>query len=129
MVRKVTKVPERNQTRILASKQIRTFHNRPDSRPDPRGSKRILKRSETAVITDYLDNPNVPLDDKGKPWQDITEATGVELPNTLHYKPLGHRTVCTQTIQQSYKRDEGIINTVCKEEKLLSRERCDERLD
>ena len=39
IVRKVTGMAPRSQTRILASKQVRTIHNQPDSGPDPRGRK------------------------------------------------------------------------------------------
>ena len=67
IIRKVSGVPERNQTRILASKQLRTFHNRPDSGPDSRGRKRSLRRSDTAAIADYLNDETVPLDDRGAP--------------------------------------------------------------
>ena len=61
LVRKVTGVAERVQTRILALKQVRTRHNVPDSGPDPRGAKRAITRSETAVITAYVDDESVPL--------------------------------------------------------------------
>src|SRR5450755_1608004 len=49
-IRKITGVTERSQSRILASKQPRTLHNQPDLGPDPRGRKRAILRSETAVI-------------------------------------------------------------------------------
>jgi len=42
LIRKVTGIAERVQTRILASGQVRTRHNQPDSGPDPRGKKRAL---------------------------------------------------------------------------------------
>ena len=35
LVRKVTSVPPRNQTQILASKQVRTRYNQPNSSLDP----------------------------------------------------------------------------------------------
>jgi hypothetical protein len=122
LIRDLTGVPPRNQTRILSSKQVRTFHNRPDSGPDPRGKKRALARSDTAAIANYLNDPHVSLNDKGKLWQDIAEAAGVELPDTYHFKPAGFRTISAKGVRQSCKRDEGIINAVCKEEKELSRE-------
>jgi hypothetical protein len=67
IVRKVTGITQRGQTRILSSKQPRTRHNYPDTGPDPRGRRRALKRSDTAVIADYLDNETVPLDNRGTP--------------------------------------------------------------
>src|SRR5579871_933429 len=48
LVYKITGVAPRSQTRILASKQVRTRHNQPDSGPDPRGRKRALTRIDTA---------------------------------------------------------------------------------
>jgi hypothetical protein len=119
IVRKVTGIAPRGQTRILSSKQPRTFHNRPDSEPETRGPKRVLTRSETAVIADYLDDETVPLDDRGAPWQDITEAAGVILPKTQHLKPAGLRTITSQSIQRACRHDENIINAVCEEEKEL----------
>ena len=67
LVQKVTGVQPRAQTRILASKQVRTLHHQPDSGPDPRGKKRALTRSETAAIALYADDASVPLDDRGAP--------------------------------------------------------------
>ena len=119
VVRKVTGVPERVQTRILASRQVRTLHNRPDSSPDPRGRKRAFTRSETSAIGDYLDDSAIPLDDKGKPWLNIAEDAGIILPQTTHFKPPGVRTVTAKTVQHSCIRDEGLINAVCEEEKEL----------
>ena len=89
IVRKVTGIAQRGQTRILFSKQPRTRHNHPDTRPDPRGRKQALKRSDTAAIADYLDDETVPLDDRGAPWLDIAEAAGVVLSKTQHFKPAG----------------------------------------
>ena len=63
MIRNVTGIAERSQTRILSSKQVRPFHNRQDSRPDSGGQKRRLLRSETAAIANYLDDETVSLDD------------------------------------------------------------------
>ena len=53
----------------------------------------MLLRSETAAISNYLDDPDVPLDDKGKPWLSIAEDASVTLLKTLHFKPPGVRTV------------------------------------
>ena len=63
----LTGVPPRNQSRILASKQVRTLHNQVDKGPDPRGRKRALNRSDTTTIADYLNDDSILLDDKGKP--------------------------------------------------------------
>jgi hypothetical protein len=98
LVRKVTGVAERVQTRILASKEVRTRHNIVDSGPDPRRRKRCLLWSETAAIADYLDDESVPLDNRGGPWRDITEASGVQLSPTLHFKPSGYRIIGSQSI-------------------------------
>jgi hypothetical protein len=69
------------------------LHNRQDLDPDPRGAKRALKRSETAAIADYLDEPKVPLDDKSMPWLSIAENAGVTVPRILHFKPPGVRDI------------------------------------
>ena len=129
LVRKVTGVPPRNQTRILASKQVRTLHNQPDSGPDPRGRKRVITRTESAAIADYLDDPVISLDEKGKPWLDIAENAGVALPQTVHFKPPGIRTVTTKTVQHSCAVDEGLINAVYEEEKGLTTAQATVRLD
>lgn len=93
LVRKVTGVTERVQSRILASKEVRTRHNTVDKGPDPRGRKRCITRSETAAIASYCDDESVPLDDRGAPWRDVAEASGVQLPKTFHFKPPGYRIV------------------------------------
>ena len=82
IVRKVTGVSERCQTRILASHQVRTRHNWTDSGPDPRGGTRSITRSETAAIAAYVDDESVSLDDRGAPWPDLAEASGIILPST-----------------------------------------------
>jgi hypothetical protein len=120
LVRKVTGVAERVQTRILASKEIRTRHNVVDKGPDPRGRKRCITRSETAVIASYCDDESVPLRDRGAPWRELAEASGVQLTNTFHFNPPGYRTVESQSLQRACKDDEDIINAVCEEERELS---------
>jgi len=129
LVRKVTGVAERVQTRILASKQVRTRHNQPDSGPDPRGRKRALTQTETAAISDYLDDSTISLNDKGKPWLDIAEDAGVELPNTVHFKPPGLRTIHPKAVQRACRNDEGLISAVCEEEKELSKDQATGRLN
>jgi hypothetical protein len=77
-IRKLFGVSKRSQTRILKSKQLRTFHNRDDDNgPDPRGRKRAITRQDTAAIADYLDDDSVPLDDRGTPWQTVVKEAGV----------------------------------------------------
>ena len=122
-------VPPRNQSRILATKQVRTLHNQVDKGPDPRGRKRLITRSETAVIANYLDDDLVPLDDKGKPWTDIAEAAGVDLPQTYHFKTPGYRIIDPKAIQRACRDDEGIINSVCEEEKELTKAQATSRTD
>ena len=129
LVRKVTGVAKRIQTRILASKQVRTRHNQPDSGPDLRGRKRALTWTETAAISDYLDDSTISLDDKGKPWLEITQDAGITLPKTTHFKPPGVRTVTTQTVQRACKLDEDLINAVCEEEKELTEVQAKARLN
>jgi hypothetical protein len=118
-VHEVTGIAPHVQTRILASKQPRTLHNQPDSGPDPRGRKRGITRSETAAIALHLDDTNISLDDKGKPWLDITEEAGVQLPKTVHFNPPGLYIINLKPVQQACRDDEDIINAVCKEEKEL----------
>jgi hypothetical protein len=77
---------------------VRTLHNQPDSGSDPRGRPSVFIYSETAAITSYPDDSIVPLDNKGKPWKDITEAAGVGLPKTTHFKPPGRQTVNSRTV-------------------------------
>jgi hypothetical protein len=65
----------------------------PDSGPDPRGAKRAITRLETAAIAAYVDGESVPLNDRGAPWLNLAEASGVQLPETYHHKPLGYCTI------------------------------------
>ncbi|KAF4625855.1 hypothetical protein G7Y89_g12307 [Cudoniella acicularis] len=81
--------------------------------------KRGLTRTETATISDYLDDSTVSLDDKGKPWLDIAEDVGITLLQTTHFKPPGLRTINPKPIQQACKIDEGLINAICEEEREL----------
>jgi hypothetical protein len=120
VIHKLTGIPLSSQTRILASKQVRTLYNLPDSGPDPRGRKRAITQQETTAIADYVNNRTVPLDNRGAPWQDIAEESGVILPKTTYFKPPGSCTDQPQTIQQACKADHDIINTVCEEEKELT---------
>ncbi|PQE18254.1 hypothetical protein CJF30_00010980 [Rutstroemia sp. NJR-2017a BBW] len=96
--------------------------------PDPRGRKRVLTRSDTAAIADYLDDPTTSLDTKGAPWQDLAIAAGVELSSTQHFKPPGIRTLDAKAIRRACKNDEDIINAVYEEEKLLDPRQAKERL-
>ncbi|XTI82910.1 hypothetical protein V2W45_1225783, partial [Cenococcum geophilum] len=67
LVHKVTGVPPRTQSRILALKQPRTLYSIPDFSLDPRGRKRLITRTKTAAIANYLNDDLVLLDNKGKP--------------------------------------------------------------
>jgi hypothetical protein len=67
IIREETGLHERMQSQILASKQIRNLHNIPDSGLDPRSKKQVFRYSDTFAITDYLDDPIIPLDNKRKP--------------------------------------------------------------
>lgn len=96
-IRQLTGVSQRSQSRIIASGHVRTLHNIQDSGPDPRGRKRGLTRSDTAAIGNYLDDPDVLLDKKGKPWRTVAEEAGVT-PNTTHFKPHSQRTIQPQSI-------------------------------
>jgi hypothetical protein len=93
LVRKVTGVTERNQSRILAFKEPRTFHNRFDLSPDPRGRKNALIRSETSAITDYLNDSTTSLNNRGAPWLNIAEQSGVYLLKIPHFKSFRLRTI------------------------------------
>ncbi len=62
---------------------------------------------------------NVPLDNKGKPWLDIVDVARVDIPQTEHFKPPGLRDINPLSVQQTIKKQEGILNAVCKKEKEL----------
>jgi hypothetical protein len=97
-IRKVTGVTERSQSRILASKQLRTFYNQPDSGPNLRGRKRAILQLETAVISKFLNDASVLLNNRGKPWLDIVTDASVTLLQTTHFKLPGLCTVSLQTV-------------------------------
>ena len=99
---------------------MRTLHNKPNSGPDLRGRKKALLRSDTAVIANYLDNLAVPLDDKGKPWLNILEDTGVKVLITTHFKLLSTRVMSIFIVQHSCKKDKSLINAVCDKKKELT---------
>ncbi|PQE16460.1 hmg box protein [Rutstroemia sp. NJR-2017a WRK4] len=119
-IRQVTGVSERSQSNILHSNRARTLHNQVDKGPDPRGRKRVLTRSDTAAIADYLDDPTTSLDAKGAPWQDLAIAAGVEFSSTQHFKPPGIRTLDAKAIRRACKNDEDIINAAGKGTALYS---------
>ncbi len=93
LVYEVIGVGEREQRRILESRQVRTRHNIPDSGPDPRRRKRALTREDTRTIRDYLCDKNVLQEDRGAPWLDVTQSVGVKVPQTWHFKPGGYRDI------------------------------------
>jgi hypothetical protein len=74
IIREITNIPERVQTRILTSKQVRSLHNQDGI--EPRGRKRCITRAQSATIADHLSDSEVELDDKSKPWQNIAEDVG-----------------------------------------------------
>ena len=94
----VTKVPPQSQTRILTLKQSRTLHNRENLSPNPCGHKRALKRSNTATVTSYLNDPTTTLNDKGQPWLNLAESAGITLPKTRHIKASKFQDVEPQTV-------------------------------
>ena len=135
-IHKVCGVPTRNQSRILASKQLRTHYNQPNSGPDNRGRKRALKQSETAAIGAYCNDESIPLDNRGAPWPTIARDTSVPLPLIYHSKTDSNEPLNSDTIRLSCREDEGLINAVYEEEKELGspqarnrREFVDERLE
>jgi len=95
-IRQATGVPDRVQRRIFATKSPRTLHNQEG--PDPRGRRRGFTRSDTRAIGDYLDDPKVHQNDKGKPWKDIAKDAGVILPDIPHSKPIGLRSIGNKPI-------------------------------
>jgi hypothetical protein len=119
VIQKLTGIPPSGQTQILATKQVQTLYNIPDSGPDPHRQKRALTQQDTTAIAHYINDGTVPLDDWGAPWQDIAVEAGVTLSKTTHFKPPGSCTVQPQTIQRACKVDHSIINAVCEEEKEL----------
>jgi len=76
-----------------------------------------------------LTDPNVPLIDRGAPWLDIAEAAGIELSKTMRFKPPGMRTIETKPVQIACRKDEGIINAVCGEEKELLQTQANSRYE
>jgi hypothetical protein len=127
VIRKVTGVPPRGQTRILALKQARTLYNQPNSSPNPRGGKRALIRQDTSAIADYTDDGTIPLSNRGAPWLDIAIEAGVTLPETYHFKPPRMQTVTTQAVQRACKSDKDLINAIYEEEKELTKKQANAR--
>ena len=128
IVEKVTGIKPVTQTRILRSRQIRTLHNIPNSGPDPRGRKSAFTTQETTTIADYLQHSQTSLSDKSKPWDEIVENAGVELPQTTHFKPSGKRSINPKAIAKTMREKEDIITAVCEEEKELTTKQAQERL-
>jgi hypothetical protein len=81
------------------------------------------------MISKYLNNASVLLNDRGKSWLNIAIDANVTLPQTTHFKPPGLCAVSLQTVQRACKVDEGIINTVCEEEKELTKAQAGRRID
>jgi hypothetical protein len=118
-IHEISSIVTRIQSRILASKQLRTYHNQPDSGPDNRGRKKALKRSDTAAIAAYCEDESIPLDDRGASWPDIARDAGVDLPFTLHPKTNTYEPLDSKYIRLACWEDEKLINAVCEEEKEL----------
>ena len=129
LLTRLTGASTRSQSRIAASKEVRTLHNRPDNGQDPRGRVPALTRTDVATIEGYLSDENEPPEDRGVPWLDVAEAAGVGLPETTHFKPQGKREVTSHIVQQVCKKDAGIIDAVCHEEKKLLPKQADDRVD
>ncbi len=64
---KLTGASTRSQSRIAASEEVRTLHNRLDNGQDPRGRVPALTRTDVAAIKGYLSDENEPLKDRGAP--------------------------------------------------------------
>jgi hypothetical protein len=58
----------------------------------------------------------------------IIEDAGVKLLQTIHFKPLGVRDLTAHAIRKACNDDEGILNTVCKEEKELTQDQATAQL-
>ena len=99
---------------------MRILYNKPNSSPDLRRRKKALLRSDIAVITNYLDNLAVLLDDKGKPWLNILEDTGVKVLITTHFKLLNTCVMFIFIVQHSCKEDKSLINAACDKKKELT---------
>ncbi|KAL5316272.1 hypothetical protein ACEPPN_015317 [Leptodophora sp. 'Broadleaf-Isolate-01'] len=127
VVEKLLGASTRSQSRIAASKQIRTLHN--IEGPDPRGRKRALTRNDTAAVEYYCSDEEKTLDDRGAPWLDLATQAGVELPQTWHFKPSGYREVNTEAVQKACRDDSGIGDYVCHEEQKLPPRIAKERVE
>ena len=126
-IHEITGVAPRIQSRILASKQLRTHHNHPDSGPDNRGRKKALTRAETAAIASYCEDESIPLDDRGASWSSIAVEAGVSLPSTYHSKTDSFEPLNSDSIRLQCREDEGLINAVCEEEKELGEKQAKNR--
>ena len=127
-IEEITGVATRVQSRILASKQLRTLHNTTDQGPDPQGRKKALKRSETAAISMYLEDDSIPLDQRGAPWPEVAKSAGISIPTTYHFKSNSYEPLTSYTIRKSCRIDEDIMNAVCEEEKELGKTQATNRL-
>lgn len=112
-IQELTGVSIRQQSEILSSKEVRTFHS---LQSETRGRPSALTRSDVDAIALYLDDETVSKDDKGKPWRDVARNAGVELPSTFHLNTESYKTISNQTIQKEmYK--EGFTNAIAATEK------------
>jgi hypothetical protein len=113
----ITGVAPRAQSRVVQSNECRTLYNQVEKGQDPRGRKRTVSEVATEPVANYLTDPLTSLEDKGQPWLDIVDLAGAQVD-----------TSCSKTIQRACKRDYGIINAICEEEKLLDKRQANKRL-
>jgi hypothetical protein len=99
VLNKLTSASTRSQSRIAASKEVRTLYNHKDNSQDPCGRLLALAQTDIAAIEGYLSDENEPLEDRGAPWLDIAESSSVKLSETTHFKLPGRRKVTAQTVQ------------------------------
>jgi hypothetical protein len=85
-----------------------------------RGTRNGKLIHDTSTISDYLDDPKIPLKNKGQPWLSLAHNSGVEVPETWYFKPPGYRIIEPQTYQRACLHDKDPINTIRHEKKDLT---------
>ena len=86
-------------------------------------------KQDTSAVADYINDPNVSAEDKGKLWQEVAVAAGVDLPNTTHFKPTREAPICEQSLIRIFRKEEGLGNFVMEEESALSPSQRKARVD
>ncbi|KAF8847121.1 hypothetical protein BDZ45DRAFT_733790 [Acephala macrosclerotiorum] len=104
VLKDITNLDHRVQSQIIKEKQVRTFYNRSDNRPETRGRKGALTRGDTAAIGTFVEDDNVKKEDKAAPWADLADMAAC-------------------------KKDENIINAIQYEKKELPLKQADQRYD